>query len=67
MNFLTKKSTWSNFDLWVFKLAVFTGSALIGAYFSETVIGFTKYFLIVFIISTAWATWAWTRNMKKEQ
>ncbi len=67
MNFFKIKTTWSNFELWLFKLALFSGSALIGAYFSETVLGFAKYFFIVFVISIAWATLTWINKMKKEK
>jgi hypothetical protein len=67
MNFFTRKTSWSNFELWVYKIASFSGSALIGAYFADTIKGLTKYFLIVFIISTLWATWSWLNKMKKEK
>lgn len=66
-DFFKIKTTWTNAELWLFKLTLFSGSALIGAYFSSAVLSLAKYFFIVFIVSTAWATYSWVRKMKKEK
>jgi hypothetical protein len=67
MNFFTRKTSWSNFELWLYKLASFSGSALIGAYFATNVLAYAKYFFVVFVITAACAAWMWINKMKKEK
>jgi hypothetical protein len=47
MNFLKKTSTWTNWQLGIFKICLFAMGLIVGSYFHEFV---KSYFIILFII-----------------
>ena len=66
MNFFAKKTTWSNWELWLLKVCLFSGGIAAGLYFYSD-LGKFFYFLVPLFIATAiWATFLWIFKMNQK-
>jgi hypothetical protein len=65
MNFLDKKTTWDNLELWVFKVCIFTAGICFGIIFFDYIKLFLPYFVALAAITTAWAVRIWYKKMKE--
>ena len=66
MNFLAKKTTWSNMELWLFKACIFSGGITAGIYFYNFIDKYMMLFLLFFIITTIGLTYLWLKKMKQK-
>jgi carbon starvation protein CstA len=67
MNFLQRKTTWTNAELAVLKLAVGSAFLLIGAYLHHYIRIAWIPILFVSIITIGWALALWIKKMKREK
>ena len=65
MNFLDKKTTWDNLELWVFKIAVFFSGICFGILLFDYVKMFLYYFVALAVITTLLAGGIWFKKMKE--
>ncbi len=66
MNFFTKKTTWSNWELIPLKLAIATIYLLLGAMFWKEVKEYAGVIGILFGITLMISLYLWITKMKKE-
>lgn len=55
MNFFTTRTTWSNLELWLFKVCVFTGGISVGLYFCEELGRYFIFGVPFFMVTAAWS------------
>lgn len=65
MNFLKTKTSWSNAELIVLKLAIASAYIIIGAYFSTIISNYYTLFIILFVVTVVWSMYMWLSKMKK--
>ncbi len=64
MNFLQKKSTWTNQELWLFKLTVFCCGLLGGSYFADFFDSFSGILLILAFAGSAYTLAIWFKKQR---
>lgn len=64
MNFFKIKTSWSNAEFVVLKLAIGSVYVLIGAYFHEIVFHYFWPILVLFGITVAWSSYLWLDKME---
>lgn len=62
MNFIQRKSSWTNLELWLFKLTVFFCGILAGVYFHQALGNFTGLFLTLAAIGCAYTLAIWFKK-----
>ncbi|MFZ4412981.1 MAG: hypothetical protein ACOYOV_07845 [Bacteroidales bacterium] len=67
MNFLKIKTSWSNFELALFKICVASIYLVIGIYFHEFLGKYMLLFVSIFVVSAIWVFSLWLKKMKKEE
>lgn len=66
MNFLNKKTTWTNWELIPLKLCIATAYILVGGYFHSFFHSVLIPVILLFGITMIWSVWMWISKMKKE-
>jgi hypothetical protein len=66
MNFLNRRTTWSNAEFIVLKICIATAYLLIGAHFHQYINDYTIPVLTVFGITVVWAVSLWLNKMKSD-
>ena len=64
MNFFRIKTSWSNAEFIVLKLCIASAYVLIGAYFSDFLLGFVVNLVAVFAVTVVWSVYLWLKKMK---
>lgn len=67
MNFLTKPSTWRNWELWIFKAAVFCFGIFLGILFSKNLSPYIPYFFLFAVCGTLLVLSMWVRKISSRQ
>jgi hypothetical protein len=65
MNFLRAKTTWSSWQLWIFKWGVFTAGVLVGYYFKPYLPAYLDLFWLMSIVCCVVAAFFWLDKIKK--
>lgn len=65
MNFLSKKTAWTNAELGLLKICLASIYIIVGAYFHEFVREWWIVFLAVFLTTVAWVFALWLKKMKE--
>lgn len=66
MNFLFKKTTWSNWELWLFKACLFFGGIAAGIYFYKYVQMYLSLFFYFFLVTTIYITYLWIKKLNEK-
>ncbi|MFI5163867.1 MAG: hypothetical protein ACHQHP_01325, partial [Bacteroidia bacterium] len=61
-----KKTTWSNMELWLFKVCIFSGGIAAGFYFYKYIEMYFLPFLYFFIATTIWITYLSIKKLKTQ-
>jgi hypothetical protein len=64
MNFFKIKTSWSNAEFIVLKLAIASAYLLIGAYFSVLILDLFFPIIFVFVVTLIWSVYLWVKKMK---
>ncbi len=64
MNFFRIKTSWSNAEFIVLKLCIASAYVLIGAYFSDFLLGFVVPLVAVFAVTVVLSVYLWLKKMK---
>lgn len=64
MNFLQRKSTWTNQELWLFKLTVFLCGILAGSYFAEFFGTISAILLMLAFVGSAYTLAIWFKKQR---
>ncbi len=67
MSFLTKQTTWSNWELWLFKACVFSGGIAAGLYFYRDLKDAFVFLVPFFVLTGIWAAFAWIKKMNQQK
>ena len=69
MSFLTKQTSWSNMELWLFKVCLFSGGIAAGLFFYLYIEEYFMLFLSFFIVTTIFVCYIWIKklNVKTEK
>lgn len=65
MNFLQKRTNWSNFELGIIKICVGSVGAAIGAYFHEYLQGYLFLLIAIYLVTGVWLFSRWYKQLKK--
>ena len=65
INFFGTKTSWSNIELAIFKIAVFSAGIIAGSYFYNYLKPYLLMVLVVFTVTTIWAATTWITKMKR--
>ncbi|MDF2438700.1 MAG: hypothetical protein K0Q95_3076 [Bacteroidota bacterium] len=66
MNFLKKRTSWSNFDLGIIKICVGSIGVSIGAYFHRYLENNLAIFIGIYVISGFYLFRKWTQQLKNK-
>lgn len=67
MNFLRKKTSWSNAEFIVFKLCVASIYIIVGSYFHDFFSNYYVPLFVVFGITCLWTIYLWLSKMKEDK
>jgi undecaprenyl pyrophosphate phosphatase UppP len=65
MNFLNKKTSWSNFELWLLKICVFSVGIVFGIYFYDSLKEIFRVIVFIFFITLPITIVLWLTKMKQ--
>ena len=67
MNFFTRKTTWTNWELIPLKLAIGSLFLLLGAIFWQDVKTYGEIIAIIFVITIVISRYLWIKKMKEKR
>ncbi len=63
MNFLSRKTTWSNYQLWTFKVCVFLFGLAGGVWFKEELQSLLPVIFTVALVLGLWMAFLWFKKL----
>ncbi len=65
ISFFERKVPLTNWQLWIYKVAVFCLSIAIGCYFADYLKPYLLAFVVIGVITSVWITVIWLKAMKE--